>query len=46
MLAAAASMRTLAWALHDADFATVFIAIELAASAVLFAASRRLDAKV
>lgn len=44
MLAAAASMRTLAWALHDAAFATAFIAIELAAAALLFTASRRLGA--
>lgn len=44
MLAAAALGRTLAWALQDAAFAALFIAIELAAAAVLFTASRRLEA--
>jgi len=43
MLGAAALMRTLAWALHDAAFATPFIAIEAAVGALLLAASRRLD---
>jgi len=44
MLGVAAIGRILAWALHGAAFATAFIAIEIAASALLFAASRRLDA--
>lgn len=43
MLGVAAIGRILAWALHGAAFATAFIAIEVAASALLFAASRRLD---
>jgi hypothetical protein len=44
VLAAAAVARSLAWALHGADFATTFIAVE-ALSAALFAyASRRLAA--
>jgi hypothetical protein len=41
MLATAAVARTLAWALHGAAFATAFIAIEVAAAALLFAASLR-----
>lgn len=41
MLAMAAVARTLAWALHGAAFAAAFIAIEVAAAALLFAASLR-----
>jgi hypothetical protein len=44
MLGVAAIARVLAWALHGAAFATAFIAIEVAAAALLFTASRRLDA--
>ena len=44
MLGVAAVARTLAWALHGAAFATPFIAIEVAVAALLFTASRRLDA--
>lgn len=41
LFGAAAVMRTVAWAMHGADFAIVFIAIEVAVTAVfLFAASR------
>jgi len=37
----AATMRTLAWALHGADFAAAFIAVEIVTAALLlFAASR------
>ena len=43
MLAVAAAVRTLAWALHGADFAASFDAIEVAA-ALLLLATRRLDA--
>lgn len=43
MLGVAAAARTLAWAVHGAAFATAFIAIEVVSSALLFAASRRLD---
>ena len=41
LLGAAALGRTLAWALHGADFAGSFIAIELVAAAVLLAAAGR-----
>lgn len=44
MLGVAAIARTLAWAVHGAAFATAFIAIEVAAAALLFTASRRLAA--
>jgi hypothetical protein len=44
MLAGAAAMRTLAWSLHGAAFATVFIAVEIAAAALLLGAAWRLDA--
>jgi hypothetical protein len=44
LFGAAAVGRTLAWALHGAAFATVFIAIEFAAAALLVTAARRLDA--
>lgn len=43
MLAMAAVARTLAWALHGAAFAAAFVAIEVAAAALLFAASLRLE---
>lgn len=42
LFALAALGRTLAWALHDADFAALFIGIELATAALLVSASRRL----
>jgi hypothetical protein len=35
----------LAWALHGAAFATAFIAIELAAAALLVTSARRLAAR-
>ncbi len=44
MLAAAAVVRTLAWALHGAAFAAVFIAIEVGVAALLLVAVRWLDA--
>lgn len=44
MLGGAAVARTLAWSLHGADFAALFIVIEVAAAALLFTASQRLDA--
>lgn len=43
LLAMAAVARTLAWALHGAEFAAAFIAIEAAAAALLFTASLRLE---
>jgi hypothetical protein len=45
MLGGAAILRTLAWALHSAAFATLFIAVELATSAVLLTAARRFAAE-
>jgi hypothetical protein len=39
----AAVGRTLAWALHGADFAATFIAIELATAGLLLVAARRPD---
>ncbi|MBM4383461.1 MAG: hypothetical protein FJ091_08835 [Deltaproteobacteria bacterium] len=44
ILAAAALGRTLAWALHGADFASVFIGVEVMAAAILAFAATRLDA--
>ena len=44
MLGAAAVVRTLAWALHGAEFAAAFIATEVAVAALLLVAVRRLDA--
>jgi len=44
MLGGAALGRTLAWALHGADFAALFIGIEVAAAVLLFTAAQRLDA--
>jgi hypothetical protein len=44
MIGVAAIGRILAWAIHGAAFATAFIAIEIAVCALLFTASRRLDA--
>jgi hypothetical protein len=44
-LAAAAIARTLAWAAHEAAFATQFIAVELVCAAVLAFAASKLDAK-
>jgi hypothetical protein len=41
LLGAAALGRTLAWALHGAPFAGAFVAVEVAAAAVLLAAARR-----
>ena len=43
MLGAAAVVRTLAWALHGAEFAAAFIATEVVVAALLFVAVRRLD---
>jgi hypothetical protein len=44
ILGAAAAGRSIAWAAHGADFATVFISVEVAAAAFLAFASTRLDA--
>ncbi len=46
LVGGAAAMRSLAWAVHGAAFAAVFVAIELASAALLFAAARRLDAEI
>lgn len=43
LLAMAAVARTLAWAVHGAELAAAFIAIEAAAAALLFTAAQRLD---
>jgi hypothetical protein len=43
MLAAAATVRTLAWLVHGAAFATTFILVEVVAAALLVAASRSDD---
>ena len=43
LFALAAVGRTLAWALHGADFAAVFIGIELATAGLLLAAARSGD---
>ena len=45
MLGAAAVVRALAWALHGAEFAAAFIAIEVVVAALLLFAVRRLDAE-
>ena len=44
LLGGAAVMRTLAWAVHDADLATEFIAIEAVTAIVLLAIAFRFDA--
>lgn len=44
MFGTAALGRTLAWLLHDAAFATLFIGIELAVAALLVKAASALDA--
>ena len=44
LIGGAAVTRTLAWALHGADFAALFIAIEVAIGLVLLTAARSLDA--
>jgi hypothetical protein len=46
LFALAALGRTLAWALHGADFAALFIGIELAMAALLVAAARALGGGV
>lgn len=45
MLGAAAVARTIAWAAHDAGFATVFIGVEVVAGGFFAFAATRLDAK-
>ncbi len=44
VLGGAALLRTLAWLLHGAAFAGVFIGVELVSAALLLFAARRLDA--
>ena len=43
LLGAAAIVRTLAWLLHGADFAALFITVEVASSLFLHSASGRLE---
>ena len=43
LIGGAAVTRTLAWALHGADFATLFIPIEIAVGIFLFTAARSMD---
>jgi hypothetical protein len=43
LLGGAAAMRTLAWAIHDADFALQFIAIESITAMLLLAIAYRFD---
>jgi hypothetical protein len=45
MLGSAATIRILAWAIHDAAFATPFIAVEIVACALLLFAATRVDAE-
>ena len=45
MIGGAAVLRIVAWALHGADFATLFIAIEIVTTAILLAAAQRLSAE-
>lgn len=45
LLGSAALMRVLAWLLHGADFAALFIAIELAIAWLLWRAAEQLDAR-
>ncbi len=42
LIGAAAVTRTLAWALHEADFAALFILVELTTAVLLLTAARRL----
>jgi hypothetical protein len=44
VLGATALMRTLAWLLHDAAFASTFIGVEVLCGVLLLLAARRLDA--
>jgi hypothetical protein len=46
LIGAAAITRTLAWLLHGADFAALFITIEVATAVLLSHAATRLDAAV
>ena len=46
MLAVTAVLRTVAWTLHGADLAWLFIAVELVAAGALLAGAIRLDAVV
>jgi len=43
LIGGAAVTRTLAWALHDAAFAALFIAVEVAVGLLLLAAAGNLD---
>ncbi len=42
LLASAAACRTIAWAVHGADFATTFIAVETVSSLILLATAAQL----
>jgi hypothetical protein len=44
VLGSAALVRTLAWLMHDAAFASAFIGVELVSGALLLLAAHRLDA--
>jgi len=44
LIGGAAITRTLAWLLHGADFAALFIAIEVGTGVLLWRAAGRLDA--
>ncbi len=44
LLGGAASMRTLAWLLHDAAFAGIFIGVEVVSAGVLLFVASRFDA--
>ncbi|MDX2169523.1 MAG: hypothetical protein SF182_20815 [Deltaproteobacteria bacterium] len=44
LIGASSITRTLAWLLHGADFAALFIAIEIATGVLLYRAATRLDA--
>jgi hypothetical protein len=46
LVGGAAVTRTLAWLLHDADFAALFIVVEVLTGLVLYRAAGRLDARV
>lgn len=43
LIGGAAVTRTVAWALHGADFATTFILVEIATGLLLVTAARKLD---
>lgn len=44
LMAGIALLRTLAWLMHDADFAAAFIGVEVVCAVVLFLVSAKMDA--